>query len=692
MRHARPRADAKRDQALRVDLQDDDGNLWAWALDRNKAPVRVWLATGKDLNRLKLGDLARCRLGTAQADGTLTATVISTLPASHAQTLVGKVEGTWLRPADKRDRKQYRIVGGLNHEDGHLVVARPGCARRGASQEVEIVEVLGHFGAVAAIAPLSLAEAGIPVAFPAAALDQAQAATPPRLDPFREDRRAVPFVTIDGEDAKDFDDAVYAEPDPKVVGGWRIQVAIADVAAYVEPGSPLDREAQRRGNSVYLPDHVVPMLPEALSNGWCSLVPQEDRASLLVQLQIDARGTLKTFGFVRALVRSKARLTYRQVHAWMKGDQAAIDPALHPHMAHLVAAYEALKSARQRRGALDLHLPERRAQISADGTRVEALVEQTAGPANQLIEEMMILANVAAARVFSARGCTGLYRVHPAPEPARIETLINILQNTPAERSKKTKALDPQDFNRILRAVRGQPYEETMKEQVLRTQSMALYRIVNIGHFGLGLPDYAHFTSPIRRYADLLVHRALITALSLGPAGQDLADLPQVEQTTQHLCETERRAQLAERQAHSRYLAAYHASDLDHVLLGRITGLTKAGVFVRLAASGGDAFVPSSLMGPDRFDFDAAALTLRGRRSRRVLSLGDLCTVKLRQASAHTGSLIGELIEQVQSVKRAPESGMRNRSTRPSKIRAKGAKGQTKLRNRNKTGKKPAKI
>ncbi len=690
MRQARPRADARRVQVLLVERQDDDGNLWAWALDPNKDPVQVWLATGKDLNRLKLGDRALCRLGTAQADGTLTAAVIKALPAPRAQTLVGKVEGAWLRPADKRDRKQYKIVGCLDHEDGHLVVARLGRARRGASREVEIVEVLGHFGAVAAIAPLTLAEAGIPVTFPDAALDQAQAAAPPHLDRFREDLRAVPFVTIDGDDAKDFDDAVYAEPDPKVAGGWRIHVAIADVATYVPPGSPLDQAAQRRGNSVYLPDRVVPMLPEALSNGWCSLVPQEDRASLLVQLHIDANGTLKTFRFVRALIRSQARLTYAQVQAWMTGDQAALDPALHPHLTHLVAAYAVLRSARQRRGTLDLHLPERRAQISADGTQVDAIVAQTAGPANQLIEEMMILANVAAARVFSARGCTGLYRVHPAPEPVRIETLTQMLQNTPAELSKKTKTLDPQDFNRILHAVRGQPYEETIKEQVLRTQSMALYDVVNIGHFGLGLNDYTHFTSPIRRYADLLVHRALIAALGLGPAGQDLADLPQVEQTAQHLCETERRAQVAERQAHSRYLAAYHAADLDQVLPGRITGLTKAGIFVRLEASGGEAFVPAYLLGLERFDFDAAALTLRGRRSRQVLALGDLCTVKLREASPHTGSLIGQLIAQVQSVKRPlqAESRGRSKSIRNPKVRTKGGKSRTHLPNRNNLGKK----
>ena len=652
-------------QVLIVDRQDDDGHLWAWGLAGKSDPIEVWLCKGRELSKLALGDRALCRISAAQPDGTHRAEVMKALPKPNVQKIFGKVTGHWLLPSDKRDRKQYRIVGGLDHEDGHLVVAGITRARRSTAIEVEIIEVLGHFGAIAAIAPLTLAEEGIPTQFPDAAVEEAAQAAAPRLSPARDDLRDIPFVTIDGEDAKDFDDAVFATPDPKGADGWLIWVAIADVAAYVAPGSALDREARKRGNSVYLPDQVVPMLPEILSNGWCSLNPDEDRATLAVRLHIDGQGQLKSYKFVRGLMRSHARLTYDQVQKWMEGDVSAIAPDLRQPIQNLIDAFTILQTARQKRGTLDLDMPERRAVVSEDRSRVLGIAERRMGPANQLIEEMMILANVAAARAFSAVGRRGIYRVHDEPDRSRIEALAQILKGTPAELPDKIPALKPSDFGRILHLVKDQPYEETVKEQVLRTQSMAVYDLTNIGHFGLALQDYSHFTSPIRRYSDLMAHRALIAAFGLGPGGQDLADLPKAGETATHISETERRAQMAERRAHERYVAAYHAPDIDQELEGRVTGAAKAGLFLRLDQSGGDVFVPVSLMGAERFDFDPAQLTLSSRRTGQVFALGDRCRIKLLEASPHTGSLLGEMIEQISSHRLATTTD----KTNPKRIR-----------------------
>ncbi len=635
-------------QVLVVDRQDADGHLWAWGLAGKSDPIEVWLASGRDLAKLSKGDRALTRIGSANSEGIYVGEVMKALPAPSVQKVFGKVEEGWLLSSDKRDRKQYKIVGGLDHEGGELVVAAITRSRRAAALEVEIIEVLGHFGTIAAIAPLTLAEEGIPVEFPPEALAEAAAAKAPTLDPFRTDLRDKPFVTIDGEDAKDFDDAVFAKPDPKVPGGWIVWVAIADVAGYVRPASALDKEARKRGNSVYLPDTVVPMLPESLSNGWCSLVPNEDRACLAVRLHIDGGGQLKSYKFVRGLMRSHARLTYTKVQAHMEG-QGGLEPEIIPHVDRLAEAYALLRTAREKRGTLDLDMPERRAVVSEDKTRVLSIAERSMGPANQLIEEMMILANVAAARAFGATGRRGIYRVHDEPDRARIEALSQILKGTPAELPDKIPTLKPRDFARILHLVKGKPYEETVKEQVLRTQSMAVYDLTNIGHFGLALQDYSHFTSPIRRYSDLMAHRALIDAFGLGSGGQDLANLPKAGETATHISETERRAQMAERRAHERYVAAYHSQDIDSALEGRVTGLAKAGLFIRLDSSGGDLFVPVSLMGPERFDFDAAHMTLSSRRTGQVFALGDRCRVQLLEASPHTGSLMGQLIEQLSS-------------------------------------------
>lgn len=637
-------------QVLVVDRQDSDGDLWALGMAGKDDVIDVWLASGRDLPKLSKGDRALTRIGSANSEGVYVGEVMKALPAPNIQKIVGKVDGDFLLPSDKRDRRTYGITGGLAHEDGQLVVTAITRARRSENLEVEVIEVLGHFGDVEAISPLTLAEEGIPIDFPDAALEQAAATQAPKLDPYRTDLRAMPLVTIDGEDARDFDDAVYAQRHPKDPQSWRIWVAIADVSAYVTPGSALDKEAQQRGNSVYLPDQVVPMLPEVLSNGWCSLNPHEDRACFAVRLDIDGQGQLKAYKFVRGLMRSHARLTYTQVQTWMdEGADHQIGADLLPHLAHLRAAFQILRTARAKRGTLDLEIPERRAVISEDRTQVLEIAERTMGPANQLIEEMMVLANIAAARAFAATGNLGIYRVHDEPSRDRVEALSQVLKGTPAELPDKVKSLKPHDFARILHLVKDQPYEETVKEQVLRSQAMAVYETTNIGHFGLALQDYSHFTSPIRRYSDLMAHRALIEAFGLGPGGQDLATVPKVGGIAHHISQTERRAQMAERRAHERFVSAYHAKHIGRELAGRVTGLSKAGLFLRLDGSGGDCFVPISLLGPDRYDFSASLTTLTSRRTGQTFALGDRCLIELLEASPHTGSLMGQLIKQLTS-------------------------------------------
>ena len=610
--------------------------------------VEVWVASGKDLPKLAVGARALTRIQPEAVEGYYIGEVMKALPEVEQQKIFGKVEAGFLLPSDKRDRHTYRITGGIDHEDGQLVVTTITRKRRASALEVEVIEVLGTFGDVQSISPLTLAEEGIPIDFPEAALTQAEEAQAPTLEAYRTDLRKMPLVTIDGEDARDFDDAAYAEPHGD---GFRIWVAIADVSFYVPQGSDLDREAERRGNSVYLPDMVVPMLPEVLSNGWCSLNPDEDRACMAVRLDIDAQGQLKTYKFVRGLMRSHARLTYTKVQTWMEGLDHDIPAPLVPHLSHLRAAFDSLRAARAKRGTLDLDMPERRAVISDDRTQVLSIATRSMGPANQLIEEMMVLANVACARAFAAVGRKGIYRVHDEPAMDKVQALAKILEGTPAEIPQKTAKLTPMDFSRILHLCAGQPYEETVKEQVLRSQAMAIYDLTNIGHFGLGLQDYSHFTSPIRRYSDLMAHRALIAAFDLGPGGKDLDDLKNPGGTAHHISQTERTAQMAERRAHDRFVSAYHGDDIDTELTGRVTGVAKMGLFIRLDVSGGDCFVPMSMLGPDRFDFDDRRKTITSRRTNRVFALGDQCLIRLLEASAHTGSLMGQMVRQLEPTK-----------------------------------------
>jgi ribonuclease R len=442
-------------------------------------------------------------------------------------------------------------------------------------------------------------------------------------------------VTIDGSDARDFDDAVWAEPDgdPQNPAGWHLVVAIADVAHYVAPGSALDREAVLRGNSVYFPDRVVPMLPEALSNGLCSLKPDEDRACLAAHLWIDAEGRKQRHRFERAIMRSAARLTYEQVQEARDGGAGL--PLAKDRLDALYRAFAALDRARMARGALELDLTEYRVLLDKAGTPT-AIEPRKRLDSHKLIEEFMILANVAAAEELEARRRPSLYRVHDTPDPERLDALRRALSDlgVPGVGLAKGQVVRPALLNRVLTGVAGRPEAPVVNDLVLRAQAQAVYSPANIGHFGLALPRYAHFTSPIRRYADLLVHRALL-------------DEPQpaerLEATGKHVSATERRATAAERAALDRYRARLFGNRIGELFAGRVSGVQRFGLFVTLIDSGTDGLLPIACLPPDFYRFDRDRMKLTGRHSRRSFGLGDALSVRLAEADPLGGRLVFRL-------------------------------------------------
>jgi ribonuclease R len=450
--------------------------------------------------------------------------------------------------------------------------------------------------------------------------------------------RDLDLVTIDGSDARDFDDAVWAEPDTDAEnpGGWHLVVAIADVAWYVTPGSALDREAALRGNSVYFPDRVVPMLPEALSNGLCSLRPNEDRACLAAHLWIDRDGRKRRHAFARAIMRSAARLTYEEVQA--ARDVAKKLTIAKERLNALYDAFAALDRARIARGALALDLIEYRVLLDQRNTPV-AVEPRKRLDSHKLIEEFMILANVAAAEELEARHRPSLYRVHDAPTPDRLDALRFALADidVPGLALAKGQVMRPELFNRVLERVAGRPEAQVVNDLVLRAQAQAVYSPDNIGHFGLALRRYAHFTSPIRRYADLLVHRALL--------GESLPST-ELEAIGQQVSSTERRATAAERAALERYRTQLLSHRIGEVFAGRVNGVARFGLFVTLADSGADGLLPIASLPPDFYRFDQAKMRLSGRHSRRSFGLGDALAVRLAEADPIGGRLIFQLDEE----------------------------------------------
>jgi len=559
-----------------------------------------------------------------------------------------------VRPTDRKLRYEIEIAPrDLNDAvDGDVVWVEPiggPLARRG-----RVLEKVGTLRDPRAVSLIAIAANDIPVEFPEAALAQARKAVAAPLGE-RVDMRGVPFVTIDGEDARDFDDAVWAEPDPDAAnpGGWHLCVAIADVAWYVRPDDALDRAAVRRGNSVYFPDRVVPMLPEELSNGWCSLRPHEDRPTLVAEMWIDAAGHLKRHRFHRALIRSAARLTYTRMQQARDGHpDHELAPLMNDVVAPLYGAYATLLQARQARGTIDLDLPERLVSLDETG-RIASIRLRERYDSHRLIEEFMILANVAAAEMLERRHQPCMYRIHAPPDAAKIEALREFLA-TLGIRLPPGLSVQPRDFEGVLRKAAGQPYERLVHETILRSQSQAMYSPENVGHFGLALRRYAHFTSPIRRYADLLVHRALITGLALGDGGLPPDAGTEFAAIGEAISQCERRAVAAERAAMDRYMAAYMVDRVGAEFGGRIAGVTRFGLFVELDESGANGLIPIKTLGDEYFDHDEPGQALVGRRTGTTWRLGDRVRVRLREADVATGGLLFEMLERVEAAGGSP--------------------------------------
>ena len=582
---------------------------------------------------------------------------------------------TIAEPVERRARGTFMIDRGdhAGAQDGDLVWVETKNARGYGAQKARVRKIEGHIDDRDAFSTIALANHGIPTEFPKAVLAEAQKAQLPALDE-RTDLRATPLFTIDPADAKDHDDACFAEPDtnPENPGGHRIIVAIADVSYFVRAGSELDKEALRRANSVYLPDRVVPMLPERLSNDLCSLREGEDRPCLAVEMIIDSGGRKKSHRFMRALMRSHAKLSYEEAQAISEGAPAGAD--IKQAVSNLFGAFRARWTERIKRAPLDLDLPERKVILNKQG-EVADVIKRERFDAHRVIEEFMILANVAAAETLERARLELIYRVHDQPDEDDLEGVREYLDRLDY-RLVKGGSVRPANFNQILKIAEARDEKEMISQIVLRAQRQAIYDTENRGHFGLNLPRYAHFTSPIRRYADLTVHRALVTAAKLRPGGQTKKEAAGLGDVAAQISDFERRAIAAEREATDRYLSEYLASRIGAEFDARIRGVTKYGLFVMIDPSGADGFIPMRSIGGERFRFEDAMHRVVGETTGGVFRLGQPVRVKLEEAIPLTGSLRFEMVSD--PAPGDPKPARRKKTaSKAKKKKMKGKKGST---------------
>ena len=660
---------------LEISGQDADGELLArpqkW--DSNDAPPRIIVVPDRKAAGPApgIGERVLARL-TRDGDG-YEAKIIKRLGADTHKVLgvVTKTShGLRIAPIDRKSRTEFALETRDRNgaEVNELVLAEPLPGRADGLPRAKVIERLGSMNTPKSVSLIAIHAHGIPTEFPPEVIAQAEAAKP--ADPRgRTDLRAIPLVTIDPEDARDHDDAVWAGPDddPKNPGGVIALVAIADVAHYVTPGSDLDREAYKRGNSAYFPDRVVPMLPEALSADLCSLKEGVDRACLAVRMVFDKHGRKRRHEFMRGIMRSAARLTYaRAQHAFDGKPDADLPDIARTTLKDVWHCYQVLTEERRARNPLDLDLPERRIVLGADG-KVASIAFRERLESMKLIEEFMVLANVAAAEVLEQKRSPLIYRIHDTPSQEKVFGFSDFLR-TLGIGFPKDKILKPGIFNGILERAKGGPHEKVMNDVVLRTQAQAVYAPDNVGHFGLNLKSYAHFTSPIRRYADLVVHRALIKAHKFGDDGLTDREAARLTEIAEHISMTERRAMAAERDSTDRYVAAYMEDRVGANFDARITGVTRFGLFVRIPESGAEGLVPVRALGTEFFKHDEKAHALVGDRTRRTFKLGEVIGVKLAEAAPLTGGLRFDLAEGASG----PRGGGRpraNATKRPQKRR-----------------------
>ncbi|MGE3230526.1 MAG: ribonuclease R [Hyphomicrobium sp.] len=647
---------------LEVTGRDSDGDLVAhpavWK-DADGEPPAVLVLTRRAAGSerdvtIAIGDriLARiAELNEPDVEGLrYEAEAIKVLPRDRRRLLgifrTRKGGGGSIEPIDRKELRAWQVRPGNdgNAKDGDLVRFDLSARDRHSLTEARVLEALGNPDDQRKISLIAVHAHGLPDDFPASVVAESE-----QLASFspegRTDLRATPLLTIDPVDARDHDDAVYAEPDtdPRNRGGYVVIVAIADVAHYVRSGTRLDKEAQLRGNSVYFPDRVVPMLPERISNDLCSLRELEDRPCLSVRMTFDATGKKRRHEFHRAVMKSAAKLSYQEAQAAIDGNVSSkCAPLMQRALLPLWQAYAALSRARDERGPLDLDLPERKIVLDGEGRVARVDIPQRLD-AHRLIEEMMIQANVAAAETLEQMKTPLVYRVHDEPSKEKLKNLRDFLETLDLKLAVAT-GLKPEAFNRILARAKSLPVPELVNEVILRSQAQAEYHPSNIGHFGLNLARYAHFTSPIRRYADLLVHRALIRALKLGADGLADAEIPRLADTAREISEAERRAMAAERETIDRLIASHLADRIDATFEGRIAGVTRSGLFVKLKGTGADGFVPVSTLGRDFYEHVEEAHALVGSRSGETYQLGDPVSVRLVEVIPSAGAIRFEML------------------------------------------------
>ena len=634
---------------LEITGQDPDGELLArpqrW--EDETPPPQIVVIPGREEKETSLGIGERILARLSETKNGYEARIIKRLGASAHKVLGVYRElakennsGGRIEPIDRKTKTEFIVDakdrGGAKSNE--LVLAEPLSGRASGLPRARVVERLGDMNQPKSVSLIAIHAHGIPTDFPKEVLDEAEAAKPVDAKG-RTDLRKIPLVTIDPEDARDHDDAVWAGPDEH--GGHIVIVAIADVAHYVTPNSALDREALKRGNSAYFPDRVVPMLPEKLSADLCSLMDNVDRPCLAVRMYFDADGNKKRHEFIRGIMRSAASLTYKQAQEAFDGKDTS--PLAKTVLMPLWRAYQAMAKARDRRDPLNLDLPERRIVIGKNG-KIESIAFKDRLESMRLIEEMMIMANVAAAESLEKARQPLIYRIHEQPSKEKLFAFSDYLR-TIGMNFAKGQVVKPGTFNRILGQAKSGPNAEVMNDVVLRTQSQAVYAPENIGHFGLNLQKYAHFTSPIRRYADLIVHRALIRGLKLGEGGLTDREAAQLRPIADHISMTERRAMAAERDSTDRYVAAVMEDRVGATFQARVTGVTRFGLFVRLPESGAEGLLPARTLGFEYFRHDEKKHALIGDRTGTAYKMGDKLEVRLMEAAPLTGGLRFELAE-----------------------------------------------
>ncbi|WP_114951764.1 ribonuclease R family protein [Sphingosinicella terrae] len=723
---------------LRVVDVDEMGRAWAvperWEAEGEPPRLRVMERKGRG-PALGVGDRILSRTE-EDKQGWLAHPMKKLLKGSELVLGVVHQEGTnyWLRPVEKKERRELPISELGDAEAGDLVLAEK--VGRPPRLAARVDTRLGDPFAPRSFSLIAIHKHGIPHEFPETVIAEAERVAKLPLEPgeaAREDLTHIPIVAIDPADARDHDDAVWAAPDddPANTGGWKAIVAIADVSFYVRPGSALDKEARKRGNSVYFPDRVVPMLPETLSAEMCSLKEGEDRAALVCHLQVAKDGQLKSWRFSRARVRIAANIAYEDAQAAIdaeerrrppsaealeeavelssspcslsEADMNQMETAVPSELVETVlkplwACWRALFAAREKRGPLELDLPERRVMLDETG-RILSVAPRERLDAHKLIEDYMIAANVAAAKALEAKKAPVMYRVHEPPSREKLVALKDYLKTFEIEFALG-QVVRPATFNRLIeraRSMRGLDQDEgdepaflpQVMEQVLRTQTQAYYAPENHGHFGLALGSYAHFTSPIRRYADLLVHRALVRAWRLEPeataTGLSDQEAESMEVTGELISNYERRAMEAERDTLDRYVAAYLSEHVSELVACRITGVQPFGFFATVEGLGGDGLVPVSTLGREYFRYDEAAQTLIGEESGEVYASGRKLTLRLAEADPVSGSLRFEVPgspgggrgpgeRRGRGAEDKPQRRMQGRRGRPGNIRHQGRK------------------